>query len=250
MSKTTHVDPLSKLQSELIYYQRQAAVGAISAILVHEMNNLLQPILMRAQDALERNDIAAMRKALEVADQQTRKAVEAAQRLLALARDEEEADCRCDVSESLNRAVAVVGARPYAKDNIELDVSAEPALYVDAPAVLLEQLLVNLLNNARHAIGRRSGRIRVDAARRNGEVTVDVADDALDADAARIRQVIQPFLASDARDKPDDWAYAALDLNVCRIVAQRIGGRLEAEPNMPRGSRYRVTIPVSATARD
>lgn len=249
MSITGQVDPLTKLQSEVVFYQRQAAVGAISAMLVHEINNLLQPVLMRAQDALERDDPAAMRKALEVADQQTRRAVESAQRLLALARDEEAPTSRCEISQLLQNAVAIVSARPFTKDRIEVTVAAAPGLHVEASPVLLEQLFVNLLDNARHALGRRGGHIRVQAQRSAGEVAVEIADDGVDADVGRIIQVIQPFVASDAAARPDDWAHAGLDLNVCRIVAQRLGGRLEARPNEPRGSRYRVLLPLAEAAR-
>ena len=56
---------VARLQDDVIANQRVMLLGKMSAMVMHEINNLLAPVLPRAQDALARDDVAAMRKALD-----------------------------------------------------------------------------------------------------------------------------------------------------------------------------------------
>src|SRR5512143_3989183 len=57
---------IQQLQAELVACQRLAMLGNMAAMVAHEFNNLLTPIMVRAEAALASgNDVPFMRKALE-----------------------------------------------------------------------------------------------------------------------------------------------------------------------------------------
>jgi signal transduction histidine kinase len=230
------------LQAELLTFQRSALLGAVCGMLAHEFNNLMTPVLARAQDAVERDDVPAMRKALSVTVTQTQRAIDVTRRLLALARGEPGGDSTCHVAAAFDDATAAI-IRPLVKDAIEFrrDVPAELAVRIDA--LLLTQVLMNLLLNARNALPQRGGRIAV-SARKVGEfVEVDVADNGPGLDADRLRDV-NPYLARDAR-LDTTRGPVGVGLATCRFITHLHGGRIEAGRSPEGGCLMRIALPTA-----
>ena len=78
-------EALDRLQAQVVALHQSALLGTPAAMVAHEFNNLMTPVLLRAQDALDRDDPAAMRKACERAVVQTRKAIGICRHLMGVA---------------------------------------------------------------------------------------------------------------------------------------------------------------------
>jgi two-component system sensor histidine kinase KdpD len=123
----------------------------------------------------------------------------------------------------------------------------ETALAADLPlvamdAVLVEQVLVNLLENAiSHAAPARAARIA--AGIEEGALLVEVADEGPGLVAGTEEQVFEKFHRGPSRRRG-----FGLGLAICRAIVTAHGGRIWAENRRPHGSAFRFTLPIGGVA--
>lgn len=243
MSLATSRDSIEQLQQELIAQQRQALLGAVAGMMAHEFNNLMTPVMFRTQDALARDDAAAMRKAVECTVRQTERAIAISRRLLEMAGESSAQMTSYPLDEAVENVTTAL-VRPLAKDGIEFASVVEPGLAIRAERVLFDQLLMNLMLNARAATAENRGKIRVSAARNDHVARIEVADNGRGIGKDRLINEIRPFLASDPVREPGDWRNIGLGLNVCRLIAHRHDARIDAESNADGGCTFRLFWPI------
>jgi C4-dicarboxylate-specific signal transduction histidine kinase len=240
---------VERLQGELIDCQRHALAGVVATMLVHEFNNLMQPVVMRAQDALSREDRRAMLKALQTTCERTTLALEAAQQLMRLVNHRPAPAEPCSLAEAVCEALGIAGARPFEKDGIHMAVAVPPELRVMARRVLLVQLLVNLLLHLRGGERRRGGAISLEAKAVDSRVLVELRDSLSPLDPAHVRDVIAPFLSTSVREEPCDIHGAGLEMNVCRTIAQFHDATLKIRAGHGDGVTYVLDWPGADGAR-
>lgn len=239
------------LQQELIACQRLAMLGSIAAMVTHEFNNLLTPIMARSEAALLAGDAAFMRTSLERALAQSKRAMAVSRHLLDLAHDRPlDADETCPLAAAVHDALETM-TRPCAKDNIELRVAVPDNLRIAGRHDLFCQVLLNLLLNARRAMAGRPGVLAITAAANGRCAMIDVRDNGRGIPPELLETVFNPFLAADPYDRPNDWQQVGLGLSVCRLIAHHHGARLEALDNAAladagqRGCTFRLHWPLA-----
>ncbi len=235
---------LRQLESQIAAQHRLALLGTMSAMVAHEFNNLMTPVLAYAKEAVRTGRSDLMRKALERTVRQTERAVAVSRRLLELAHGAAAQAQACPLRRIVDDAI-LSATRPFEKDGIELFVSVDPRLRVKAEPLLLEQVLLNLLLNARQALHEGGGRIGVSAEADGDCVIITISDTGRGISEDDIRHRINPFLASSTSAEANDWHAVGLGLNVCRFLAQRQGARIEADATPPqqRGCTFRLLWP-------
>lgn len=221
---------LDHLQRDLLAAHRLAMLGTVSGMLAHEFNNLMTPVLAYAQEAGRAQQPAMMKKALDRVVRQTQRAVHIATRLLQLAHQSAIEARSCLLREIVTDALTSL-ARPLDKDGIELREDIPDGLEVWADRLLLEQLLLNLLLNARAAL-RPGGYLEIRAEPRGCDrVQIVIADNGVGMPQDVIAQRVNPFLARNAHDELADWQAVGLGLNVCRLIAGAHQASLRADQN-------------------
>jgi two-component system sensor histidine kinase KdpD len=110
-----------------------------------------------------------------------------------------------------------------------------PLLLLDA--VLIEQLLVNLLDNAAKYTPPGST-IRIAAERREDGVRVEVTDDGPGLPPGEEQRVFEKFFR-----RSGSRGGFGLGLAICRAVVEAHGGRIWAESGRPRGAMFCFTLP-------
>jgi two-component system NtrC family sensor kinase len=232
------------LPERFVAYQRQAILGSLAGIIAHEYRNLLSPIFTRAQHAATCDDVALMRKALNVTVQQTQKLLDLTHQLLEIARGKELPLQPCCLAKLVDGAV-ISAVRPFDKDRIELELCVPRELRIQAQPVLFEQVMLNLLLNARQAMKSRGGKLLVNARRDDDVVIIDVRDSGVGISAAVLDQVINPFLAADANGQPEVSDVIGLGLNACRTIAQHHGAAIRAFANDDLGCTFQLRWPAA-----
>ena len=144
---------------------------------------------------------------------------------------------------SVREAVDAV-ARPFDKDGIDLRVKVPADLRVRARPTLLEQLLLNLLLNAREAMKERGGSLTIAARREGSQVVIDVGDRGVGIAQQRLDQVVNPFLAADPSAQAGDWRSVGMGLNVCRTITHQHGARMRASANAGGGCTFQIRWPA------
>jgi len=122
----------------------------------------------------------------------------------------------------------------------------------DLPPVLcnlgdLNQVFLNLLVNAAHAIGDvvknsgARGEIRVRTRAEDGQAIISISDTGCGISADIQSRVFEPFFTTKEVGKGTGQGLAISH----NIVVEKHGGRLTFEPNLPRGTTFVVSLPVS-----
>jgi len=108
-----------------------------------------------------------------------------------------------------------------------------PVIVSDGDRVL--QIISNLLSNAFRWTPD-GGRIDLELQSSNGTVTVDVADTGPGIDADARERIFRPFWSTDGRG-------TGLGLPIARELAVALGGRIELQSEVGKGSRFRLVLP-------
>jgi signal transduction histidine kinase len=237
-------DAVRVLQDELIASQRLALLGNLSAIAAHEFNNLMTPIIARAEAALTGEpDIPFMRKTLERTLTQAQRAVGLSRHLLELAHDGFVASGTCRLAHVVREAIETA-TRPFEKDNITLRVDVPEDIWVVGHQDVLVQVVLNLILNARTALKEVGGGLLAISARADSNlVRIAIRDTGKGMNSQWIDTTLNPFLASDPFTAPTDWKQVGLGLSACRMIAYRHGAGIRAEANAERGCTFRLDWP-------
>lgn len=234
------------LEQQLILAQRRAQLGVIAGGIAHEINNLMTPVLTRADFALSIGRPDDLRAALERTLEHGRRVIDVAQSLLGYV------DARCgppqpvsvNVPEAVAQALALF-VRPFEKDGHTVTVDVPATLTVLAQPGAFPQLLANLLFNAREALEDLRGSVVI-AGRRAGPTSVlSICDSGSGFDPAELERC-REFFATDPRaDLSDAWPVKGLGLRVCRILAAIHGATIDVAANEGRGTAVTIRWPAA-----
>jgi len=233
-------------EEQLRQKQKLEAIGELAGGIAHDFNNLLTVIggnveLLRHDlpgEAGAREDLAQISKA-------TRRAASLTRRLLTFSRRTNRGKQILDVNTVLIDLGKMLD--PLIGEPIGLLVETEerPAPIVIDPGEL-EQLVVNLVLNARDAITG-DGRIAVAVTLRTPEedgsgeeVVVTVEDDGSGMDEATQRRMFDPFFTTKPRGEG-----TGLGLSTVYGIVERAGGALHVESEPGRGTRIEVRLPAA-----
>ncbi len=234
---------LNQLQDQLVRAQRLALLGTMAGMIAHEFNNLLTPVVSYAQYALTQDDHELWRKALTRAYESGEKAADVAQQILGFARGElenQEADTK-EVAESAIKALV----RDLSKDNITLTMEVEPVA-VEIQGHLFQQVLYNLIINARQAMLGRPGRLTVRSRTDQTTVWIDVTDTGCGIEGDVIEQIFTPFFTTKSKADNPEMQGTGLGLAISRSIVEQADGTLTVQSTPGEGTCFTITLPRSA----
>lgn len=145
---------------------------------------------------------------------------------------------RLRVHEVVSDALAAIDSMAAAKGvPVEADVSGEPA--VQADAIRLQQVLINLLKNA-VAATERGGHVFVSARESGAAVEILVRDTGRGIESHRLSHLFEPAYESDV----DDHAGLGVGLGVVKRLVELHGGNIAAHSDgVGRGATFAVRLP-------
>jgi two-component system C4-dicarboxylate transport sensor histidine kinase DctB len=228
-----------QLQEELAQANRLAILGQVAASVAHEINQPVAAIRSYADNAavfLDREKPAAVRDNLAIIAGLTDRVGAITQHLRAFSRK------AANRIEAISCAAAIEGAliltRPrLRRQSVRLVQDLPPTdVRVVAERVRLEQILVNLLQNALDAIdGLPEAEIRIAVHAEGDRVRIAVSDTGKGLDPATMKALFIPFATS----KP---AGLGLGLVICQDIAREFGGAIEADNRAEGGAIFTVTL--------
>ena len=234
---------IEELQRQVVRTERLATLGELAAGVVHELNNPLTSITVYA-DYLGRKLGAA---GIEAADLDKLHRIGAsAQRILRFSqdlmqyarpsrRDAEPVDVAGVVRQSVSICDHLVE-----RGGISLTVEVDPQLpVIHAIAGQLEQVLINLITNAVHAV--ESGGQVVIRARVDGPAAVllEVADSGPGIAEGDHERIFEPFFTTKT-----DGKGTGLGLPIVRNIVEAHQGQIAVGRSELGGAAFRVTLPV------
>jgi PAS domain S-box-containing protein len=241
---------IGKLEAQLRQQQKLESIGTLASGVAHEINNPIQGILSYAE--LIRIETAPDSNAYEYAGDiitESDRIATIVRNLLAFARRDREERGPVRVPEEIEAALSLIRA-VLRKDRISLEVDVP----TDLPAVRcgsqeLQQVVMNLLTNARDALNLRyldyhlDKLIRVTARERSedggGWVRITVEDRGTGIHPNHIDRIFDPFFTTKGNQ-----GGTGLGLSVSHGIVTKNRGRLLVESTLGEGTRFHLDLRV------
>jgi len=235
----------ARLSSELVHAEKLSAVGELASGVAHEINNPLTTILGLAQLMLSRAELSASvreRIAL-IADEASRTAA-IVQNLLMFARHYPPERRPCSLADAVHRVMALKSFQlEHDKIRVTLDLGDGQTVWADDNQI--QQVLLNLVQNAHQAMARQSGErlLTVRLRRRERHVAIEVLDSGPGIASHLLSRIFDPFFTTKA---PGEGS--GLGLSVSYGIVGQHGGRLYAENRPEGGAIFVVELPAGEQA--
>jgi PAS domain S-box-containing protein len=233
--------------------ERMATLGTTLAGVAHELNNPLAAIIGFAQILLKKSWTADDRAALEAINHEAIRSATIVRDLLALTRRRDGAR-RMPIN--LNDIIGYIArTRRYALETtgIGCKLELDPTLpLVNGDQTQLEQVILNLVNNAEQALRPRvdgdqqpvSAHVAIRTRRENQEVILEVEDNGPGIPEGSRAHIWDPFWTT-----KDEGAGTGLGLTVVHGIIADHGGTISLESSPGFGARFVVRLPVVAGHR-
>jgi two-component system sensor histidine kinase KdpD len=145
----------------------------------------------------------------------------------------------CSIEELVGSALARVEGRGHASRTVTRLAADLPLVLVDA--VLIEQLLVNLLDNAlKH--GGAGCAVELQARVAGEALHIEVLDDGPGFAPGSEERIFEKFVRGSSETRG-----FGLGLAICRAILTAHGGRIWAEQRHPRGAAFHFELPIGGT---
>jgi two-component system, NtrC family, sensor kinase len=247
-----------QLGRQLIRATRLAELGQMAAGFAHEINNPLQ--IMKSDHALieailedlkksgqlpESEDLRDMESTIDQMKQQIERCGRITHAILKFGRQSEPVLKDVELISFISEVTSMVAPKASVQGiRLKEEISDETPVLQGDPAQL-QQVLLNLLNNAMDAVAERhcggGGEILIQAGPgKDGWVTISVRDNGCGISSENLKKVFTPFFTT----KPPGRG-TGLGLSVCYGIIDGMGGSLEVESEPGVGTTFLLSLPTS-----
>ena len=225
-------------REELAQANRLGSLGQITAGVAHEINQPVAAIRTFAENAgifLDRDQIEPVRGNLAQIIGLTARIGSITAELRTFARRRTPLRGAIGIGSVIDGALLILGERARQIVTVDLAPDMRGALVV-GDRVRLEQILVNLLQNALDAVAGMAGpRILIAAVVAGSDMTITVGDNGSGLDPTIADQLFAPFISA----KPEGLG---LGLGIARDIAREFGGELEIGSSTLSGAAFALRL--------
>lgn len=240
-----------RAEEQLVQAAKLATLGQIASEVAHELNQPLSIIRMSAESCLHDEKLSAdenFRRRASTVVAQVRRMAEIVDHLRSFSRLESGDKRPFAPAPVVNTALRLLTPH-YQLDGIALEAEVD----ADCPEVLgqpnqMEQVLLNLLSNARDAVRGRcpsgGGRVEVRLWSEADRVFLSVHDNGGGVPDAMWPHIFEPFFTTKG-----DGTGTGLGLSISSNIISGMGGRLSGA-NEGEGARFLISVPVATDIRE
>ncbi len=215
--------------------QRLETLGELAAGVAHDVNNTLA-VIQGTLEALSKATPDERGELIEDGLGAVRSGTQTARRLLGLARRSSEDVGECDPVAVVNSTVKAV--KRVLPEGFVVRVAVEPCPMTTMSEGALEQVLLNLVVNARDAT-RGRGSVEIRCAREDDRVRIHVVDDGPGmSDEVRAR-AFEPFFTTKAHGEG-----TGLGLSLVQRLVHKASGTLTLETAVGKGAHFTIDLPL------
>lgn len=240
-------EELRSAHENLAHISRLNMMGEMASSFAHELNQPLAAIVnhayvleKRANESNVSNDLSDHVRQIR---EQAVRAGEIVKSVRGMAKRSGPSNRRVDLNDLVRKSLAIV-----APELRQMSVSAQIKLSdeipeIQADEIQIQQIMVNLVRNAIEAMSTtdrvmRSISISTEC-NGKGRISLNVADSGPGLCDDELETIFEPFQTS----KPDGMG---MGLSICRSIAERHGGQLDAESNEDNGALFRLSLPIES----
>jgi two-component system NtrC family sensor kinase len=246
-----------QLGEQLIRAGRLAEIGEMAAGFAHEINNPLQIIkseqalitmifsdLKRKGDLIDSEDVADLQDSIAQIKHQVDRCAEITQAILKFGRKSEPLIENIDLQKFIPEVVAMV-SKTASVHGISIQQHIPQGLAaIHADPGQLQQVVLNLLNNAIDAIvarhGSSGGELKIESfSSGNQHVDIRISDNGTGISPDNLKKIFTPFFTTKPVGKG-----TGLGLSVCFGIVDKMGGEMSVSSKEKIGTTFTIRIPL------
>ncbi len=235
---------ITTLEQQIQATQKLATLGTMACLVAHEFNNILAPMINYAELALKhQEDVDLMRKALEKTIQHGNRASLVIQSMLGLVRDQTRIRDWVRLKEVVEDSFQCL-ARDFQKDNITVELALPDDFQVYVVPSQLQQVLLNLIINARQAMVGRGGILKIEAGSQDdGSTWIRVIDTGCGIEPELLDKIFEPFFTTKNKAEKPDQQGTGLGLLICKDIIESHGGKITVQSTPGLGATFCIELP-------
>lgn len=233
------------LTERLAHAQRLTALGELVGTTTHEFNNVLMTIINYAKLGLRHKDQATRQKAFEKILAAGNRAARITNGVLGFARNRSGAFEPTDLARLVDDALLLL-EREMNKYRVAVEKRLEPAPAALANPNQIQQVLINLLTNARQAMphgGRVLVRVGYDV--QTDMVELVVRDNGCGMAPETLRRIFEPFFSTKKGPDASGKGGTGLGLSSCRDIIEAHHGRIRVDSSEGKGTAFSIKLPTA-----
>ncbi len=231
------------IENQMAQTDKLASIGQLSAGIAHGINNPLGIILGYAQLLIRDEDVESERYAdLKIIEKHAKNCRSLVEDLLNFARSSQTEKEAIEIHEAMDEVLNFIQHHSELS-NIEIEKDYDtniPLLLLDEKKI--KQVLMNLIMNAKHAVGK-SGAIRLSTAynRSTKQVTIKIADTGYGIEKKNISRIFDPFFTTKSTGEG-----TGLGLSVSYGIIKNHGGNISVESEPGKGATFTVVLTAAS----
>jgi len=238
---------IAELHSQLLHAQKLSSIGTLASSITHEFNNILTTVINYAKMGVRHRDDAVRDKAFDKILNAGQRASKITTGMLSYARGQAD---RRDVHSlaQLVQDVLVLVEKDLQKHRISLQVDLPPDAMAAVNASQIQQVLLNLVINARQAM--QPGGALCIATRRNepaGTAEILVRDTGAGIPPEKLSRIFEPFYTSKIADS-EGHGGTGLGLSLCKDIIESHQGRIRVESVIGKGTTFTIKLPLATAS--
>jgi two-component system NtrC family sensor kinase len=239
------------MNQQIIETGKMASIGELAAGIAHEINNPVAIMVEEAGwigDLLEEEEFAGsgnlpeLKRALTQINTQGRRCKEITHKLLSFARKTDTIAKDVQVNDTISEIVNLSSQMAkYNKVIIETELQKDLPYITISPSEM-QQVLLNLINNALDAMEKTGGRIKISTKISEiepGHIVIVVEDNGPGIPEANLPRIFDPFFTTKPVGKG-----TGLGLSICYGIINKMGGKIDVQSAVGKGARFRIWIPI------
>jgi len=237
------------MNEQIVETGKLASVGELASGIAHEINNPVAIMVEEAgwiEDLLDEEEfqegenLDEFKRALKQINTQGKRCKEITHKLLSFARKTDSRIQDVHINEMMEELVALSAQRAkYANVIINTDFRGDlPCVRVSQSE--LQQVFLNLINNALDAMGKDGGEINIISRVRGDNIVIGIDDNGQGIAAANLNRIFDPFYTTKPVGKG-----TGLGLSICYGIIKKLGGEIIVKSTKGTGTKFRVYIPIS-----
>ena len=155
-----------------------------------------------------------------------------------------------DLNRLVEEVVLLVG-KDLARNKVRLEVQLMSRPFAKVNPAQIQQVLINLLINARQAMPD-GGTVRLKLAADPGGrlAELSVTDHGVGIAPENLRRIFEPFFSTKTAPDASGLGGTGLGLSVCRDIIEAHHGRIRAESRLGQGSTFTVLLPTCSPSSE
>jgi two-component system NtrC family sensor kinase len=235
-----------KMREQFLQTEKLSSIGEILSGVTHELNNPLTTIMGFSELLIKKDVPEDVKEELKIIHEEAIRSSRIIQSLLMFARKHVPEKRMINVNDVIRKA--------YSLREYELrvdDVSTELELSEDMPTTYadpyqLQQVLINLINNAHHALLEKSGgKLKISTYREGDTLSIVCEDNGPGIPHEHLNKIFDPFFTTKEVGKG-----TGLGLSVVFGIISEHDGEISVESKENKGTKFTIRLPVLEKAAD